>query len=145
MADKNRHTHTSRGHLNFWVEHFFRLDNHFPFFFGRAILHEHVNMRDDVESDLLGEIFTLQLIIDEDGARLREQLIHRRITGARHRLIGRNHHALDRRDIMQGLQGHHKLCRGAIRIGNNIALLVAVNIVRIDFRHNERHVVIHAI
>ena len=145
MADKDRHTHACGGHLDIRVEHFLRLDNHFPFFLGRPVLHEHINMRDDIKGDLLGEVFALQLIIDEDGAGLGEQLIHRRIAGTRNRLISRDNNPLNRRNIVQRLQRHHKLRRRAIRIGNNIALRIAVNMLRINLRHDKRHILIHAI
>ena len=109
MADKYRHPHASRAHSNIGIEHFFGLDHHFPFFFGRAVFHKYVNMRDDIKGDLLGEVFALHLIIDKNASGLGKQLIHCRIAGPRHGLISRHHHASNFGQSVQRLQSDNQL------------------------------------
>ena len=66
--------------FNFWVEDFFRLDCHLPFFFCKAIIHKNINMRNGVKRDLFGEQLRPDLIIHENALGLIEQLIHCRAT-----------------------------------------------------------------
>ena len=56
MADKDRHAHASRGELDLGIEDLLGLGHHLPFLLGRAVFHEDVDMRNDVEGDLLGEL-----------------------------------------------------------------------------------------
>ena len=67
-----------RDKLNRRVEDLFRLGRHFPFFFGEAVIHEHVDMRYRVKGDLFGEQFRLYLIIHKNTFGLVKQLIHSR-------------------------------------------------------------------
>ena len=53
---------------------------------------------------------------------LREQFVHRVLAGARHRLIGRDHDALDRGLVVQRLQRHDELRGRAVRIGDDVLL-----------------------
>ena len=104
MADEHRHAHAGRVHLDLGIEDLLGLDHHLPFFLGRAVVHEDVDVRNHVEGDLLGELVRRDFIADEDRSALLEQLVHRRLAGARDRLIGRDHHALDRRRVVQRLE-----------------------------------------
>ena len=54
MADKYRHPNAGCGDFDRSINNFFGLGDHFPFFFGGAIFHEHIDMWDDIKSDLLG-------------------------------------------------------------------------------------------
>jgi hypothetical protein len=55
MADEHRHAHAGRGQLDLGIEDLLGLHHHLPLFLGVAVLHEHVDLRDDVEGDALGE------------------------------------------------------------------------------------------
>ena len=76
----------------------------------------------------------------ENALGLVPQLVHRLLAGARHRLIGRHHHALDLGAVMQRLQHHHELGGRAIRIGDDVLLGESGHGVGIDLGHDERHV-----
>ncbi len=97
-------------------------------------------MRNDVEGDALGELLRLDRISDEDGAGLGEELVHAFLAGAGHGLVGRNHHALDLGDVVQRLQRHDQLCRRAIRVGDDVALLEVHDRIRVHFRNDQRNV-----
>src|SRR5258708_1823860 len=56
MADEHRHPHASRGELDFGIKNLLGLHHLLPLFLGVAVLHEHVDLRDDIEGDALGEI-----------------------------------------------------------------------------------------
>src|SRR3546814_3643527 len=96
------------------VEDLLGFDDHLPFLLGRSIVEEAVDVRNDVEGDLLGEFLHVLFVADENLARLVPQLVHPRLAGARHRLIGRDDDALDPRRIMQRLQRDDHL-RGRTR------------------------------
>ncbi len=68
------------------------------------------------------------------------ELVHAFLARAGDRLIGRDHHALHRRPVVQGLQRHHELDRGTVRIGDDVLLLEAVDRRGVHLRHDERHV-----
>ena len=56
MADEHRHAHAGRRQLDLRVEDLLGLGHHLPLFLRVAVLHEDVDMRDDVEGDALGEL-----------------------------------------------------------------------------------------
>jgi hypothetical protein len=57
MAHEHRHPHAGRGHLDLGIEDLLRLDHHLPLFLGRPVLHEDVDLGNDVEGDLLRNFF----------------------------------------------------------------------------------------
>ena len=124
MADEHRHAHAGRGQLDLGVEDLLGLGHHLPLFLGRAVVHEHVDMRDDVEGDSLGELLRPRPIGDEHGARLLEQLVHGLLAGARDRLVGGHHDAPDRRRVVQRLQRHDQLRGRAVRVGDDVLACV---------------------
>src|SRR3546814_9429116 len=63
MPDEHRHAHAGGGDLDLRIEDLLRLDRHLPLFLGRAVVHEDVDMGDDVEGDLLGEALALDRIV----------------------------------------------------------------------------------
>ena len=145
MADEDRHAHACRVQLDLRIEDFLGLDHHLPFFLGRTIVHEDIDMRNDVEGDLLREFHRLDLIAHENGAALLEQFVHSRLPRAGHRLVRRNDHPLDRRRIVQRLQRHDQLRGRAVRIGDDVTLFVVVDRFGIDLGHDQRNVRIHPV
>jgi hypothetical protein len=103
MADEHRHPDAGGSELDLRIEDLLGLGRHLPLFARIARIHKHVYMRYDVEGDLLGELFRLRRIGDEDALRLIPQLVHRFLAGSRHRLIGRHHDPLDASKVMQRL------------------------------------------
>ena len=144
MADEHRHAHAGGDQLDIGIENLLRLDHHLEFLVGEAGILEVLDMRDDVERDLLGEQLRFDRIGDEHRARLAEQLVHRRLARAGHRLVGRHHHALDGRGVVQRLQRHHQLGGRAVRVGDDAFLDAMLQHVRVHFRHHQRHLAIHA-
>ena len=143
MADEDRHAHAGRGHLDLRIEDLLGLDHHLPFLLGRAVVEEVVDVRDDVEGDLLGELHRLVGIADEDVAALLEQLVHARLAGAGDRLVGRDDDPLDRRRVVQRLQRHHHLRGRAIRVGDDVLAPIEVDRLGIHLGHDQRHVRVH--
>src|SRR5690606_32876990 len=54
MAAEDRRTHAGRGDLDLRVHDLLGLGDHLPFLARRAVFHEAVDVRDDVEGNLLG-------------------------------------------------------------------------------------------
>jgi hypothetical protein len=54
MADEHRHAHAGRGELDLRVEDLLGLDHHLPFFLGRAVLHEDVDVGMTLKAICLG-------------------------------------------------------------------------------------------
>ena len=102
-------------------------------------------MGNDIEGDLLGELLWPHRLVHEDTSGLVEQLVHGVLARAAGRLIGRHHHPADPGQIMQWLQGQHHLDRGAVRVGDDVALTKSRKCLGIDLRDHQRHVRIHAI
>ena len=146
MAHKDRHAHAGCGHLNRRIKDFLGLSDHFPLFLGRPIFHEHINMRNHVEGDLLrinawGNFLTW----NEHSLGLVPQLIHCIFACARHRLVGGHHNTLDPRAVMKRLQRHDHLGGGTIGVRDNVLLRIALNRLRVHLRDNQRHIRIIAI
>ena len=81
MPDEDRHTHAGRGELDLRVEDLLGLDHHLPFFLGRPIVEEDIDMRDHVEGDLFGEDRGFDfLTVHEHASGLIPKLIHSRFT-----------------------------------------------------------------
>ena len=89
MADKDRNTHAGRRQLDFRVEDFLNLNHHLPLFLGIAIVEKAIDVRNDVERDLLGEFFGIGAVADKYVAALFEQFVHALFACARHRLVCR--------------------------------------------------------
>ena len=72
VADEDGDPDAGRRHLDLRVEDLLGLDHHLPFLLRRAVVEEGIDMRDDVEGDLLGEDGRLIGVADEDVAALLE-------------------------------------------------------------------------
>src|SRR5690606_23007045 len=62
VTDEHRYTHAGRGDLDLGVEDLLRFDDHLPLFLRRAVVEELVDVGDDVEGDLLGELLHVLFI-----------------------------------------------------------------------------------
>ena len=67
MTNKNWDSHTMRNKLNSRIQDFLRFGSHFPFFLGKAVLKENINMGNRIKSNLLGKNFRLYRIINIDA------------------------------------------------------------------------------
>src|SRR3954470_5597003 len=76
MTYEHRHPHAGRGEPDARVEYLLGLDRHLPLLAGLAPVEKGVDMRNDVEGDLLGELLGLRHVGDEDALRLTPELIH---------------------------------------------------------------------
>ena len=97
-------------------------------------------MRNDVESNLLGEFLRLRRVGDEHALGLVPQLVHGLLAGPGHGLIGGHHNTFDFRLVMQRLEGHDKLGGRAIRVGDDIFRRKTRHRVGVDLRHDKRHI-----
>src|SRR5690606_4858160 len=145
VAHENRYAHARRGDLDLGVEDLLGLDDHFPFFLGRSVVEELVDVRDDVEGNLLRKLLHVLFVADEDLARLVPQLVHAGFTGPRYGLVSRNDDALDRRGIMERLQRDDHLRGRAIGVRDNVARRVAVDRLGVYLGHDERNVGVHTV
>ena len=89
MANKDRNTHAGRGQLDFRVEDFLDLNHHLPLLLRIAIFEKAIDVRDNVERDLLGELLGIGAVADKYVAALFEQFVHAFFARARHRLVCR--------------------------------------------------------
>uniref|UniRef100_A0A0N5A007 LigA n=1 Tax=Parastrongyloides trichosuri TaxID=131310 RepID=A0A0N5A007_PARTI len=144
VADEDRHAHAGDGQLDRGVEHLVRLLPHLGLFLGVAVVAEGADVRDDVEGDLLGELLGLGSAEHEDALGLVPELVHAFFTGAGNRLVGRDDDTLDGGRVMQRLQRHNQLCGRAVRVGDDVLLARQLDRVRVHFRHDQRHVGVHA-
>ena len=102
-------------------------------------------MRDAVERDAMLERAHRELVVGlavEELFRLVVQLGHSRGAAAAGRLIRGHHHALDARQIVQGLQRHHHLDGGAVRVRDHAVM--PSHVAGVHLGHHQRHVLVHA-
>src|SRR6266478_2667801 len=143
MADEHRHPYAGGDQLDLRVKDFLGLRHHLPFFLGEAVLHEHVDVGNQVEGDAPGKLLGFDLAGREHRLGLVEQLVHGVLAGARYRLVGGNHHPGDFRVVVQGLEGDHKLGRRAVRIGNNALLAKPRDRIGVYLGNDQRDVGVH--
>jgi hypothetical protein len=121
MADEDRHADAGGRDLDLRVHDLLGLGDHLPFFLGRPVLHELVDMGNDVEGDLLGELLGVPFLTgDIHALGLVPQLIHAVLAGAGHGLVGGDDDALDLCAVMQRLQRHDHLRGGAVGVGDDV-------------------------
>ena len=146
MAHEDRHAHASGRHLDLRIDDLLRLRHHLPLFLGGPVLHEDVDMRDDVERDLLLELVDRHIrrrVVDRLG--LIPKLVDPFLARAADRLVGADDHPLDRRAIVQRLQRHDHLRGRAVGVGDDIAVLHHLDRLRVHLRHDQRNVRLIAI
>ena len=149
MADEHRHAHAGGGDEDVGGQDLVGLLRHLQLFLGVTVIarigaDEAVDVRNDVEGDLLGKFARRERIADEDGAAFFEQFVHAFLAGARNRLIGRHDDAADAGGIVQRLERHHHLRRRTIRVGDDVALFIAVDGFGVHLGHDQRHIGFHA-
>ena len=121
------------------IEDLLRLDHHLPLFLGRPVFHEDVDLRNDVEGDLLLELLRRHLgrrVVD--GLGLVPELVHPFLPGARDGLVGGDDDALDPRPVVQRLQRHHHLRGRAVGVRDDHLVAVALDRLGVHFRHDQR-------
>ena len=80
-----------------------RLNDHLPLFLRGSIFHEHIDVWDHVECDLMRECIDRKILALQEFASLLIELVHRRSAGTRCSLVGRTDHTLDGSDIVERL------------------------------------------
>ena len=139
MADEDRHAHASGGELDLGIQDLLGLRHHLPLFLREPVLHEHVDLGDQVEGDALGKLLLLHVLERVERLGLAVELVHAFLAGAGDGLVGRHDDALDGGAVMERLEGDHELRRGAVRVGDD-ALLHPADGVGVHLRDHERHV-----
>ncbi len=117
---------------------------HLHLFLGVAVLHEHIDMRQHIECDALGVYLDFDILVIEQRAGLLGQFVDRFFAGAGHSLVCRHIDARDANRILDRLERHQHLHRRAIGIGDNAAVLVLRDGVRIHLRHHQRNIAVIA-
>ncbi len=146
MADEDRHPNAGRGDLDRGVHDLLGLGDHLPFLLGRAVLHEDVDMGNDVEGDLLRVDLGLDLLAGHvDALGLVPELVHRLLAGAGDGLVGRDDDAGDARPVVDRLQRHHHLRGRAVGVGDDVLAGIARDRVRVHLGHDQRHLGVVAI
>ena len=104
MTTEHRDTHAGGAYRQAIIVHdLLRFHDHLPLFLRGSIFHEHIDVRDHIECDLMRERIHGKVLALQEFASLLIELIHRSSTCTRCGLIGRNDHALDRSDIVERL------------------------------------------
>ena len=100
------------------------------------------DVRNKVAGKLVCKTLHMRFVSGCNVSILRFKFGHGSGTCSACRLIGRNINATYVRDILYGLECNNHLYGRTVRIGNNTARNIE-RILRIDFRHHQRHIVIH--
>jgi len=135
------HARTGNGDVGA-MEDFAGLVDQFHLFFIIAVGADFGIVAVNVKGQLVFEGFDRYGFALEHLAGLLEQFQHGGLAGPAGRLIRADYHSPDGVGLVQGPNRHNGNNRRAIRVGNNA--LVLVNVLRIDFRHNQRHIRVHA-
>ena len=70
------------------------------------------------------------------------ELLHGGSARSGSRLVGRHDHALDARQVVERLERHDHLDRGAVGVGDDAG--VPIEVARVDLGNHQRHVLVHA-
>ena len=144
MAVEHGHAHAGGIHANALIlEDFLRLPDHLHLFARVAIVLEGVDVGNGVKGNLLGIHLALRRLTVQKARRLPRQLFNGRFAGTGYRLVRGHVNALDTHGIVDRLQGHQHLDRGAIGVGDNALLVEIGDRMGVDFRDNQRHVRVH--
>ena len=144
MATQHGNAYGGRCHLDVGVAKDLRgLDDHLPLFLGVRVVHEDVDMRNDVERDLVrkrldGKVLAVQVL-----ARLLVKLVHRLEARTTCGLVGAHDDALDAtREIVERLERDDHLDGRAIGIGDDARM--PLEVLRVDLGDDQRHVIVDA-
>ena len=120
------------------------LVEHLHLFLCIAIGLEHINLWNDIISQLVGELLDgLHLASLNNLLVLLLQLLHGSSASTRGTLIGCDVDAADMAKLLQGLKHYHHHDRRAVGIGNNATWPVQ-SILRIALGHHQGHIIVHA-
>ena len=125
------------------VHDFLRLVVHLHLLLRVAVVAEDVNLRNHVESQLIGELLDGGLLAGKYLAVLFVEFCHCRCSGTAGSLIAGYVNALDVRQVLQGLQGHDHHDGGAVGVGYDASRTVEC-ILGVAFGHHEGHILVHA-
>src|SRR4030042_293752 len=124
------------------MEYFSGLLGQFPLFLRIAIIPEHIDLGEHVESDLMRENMRHTALAFENQLDLSIEFIHSSRARFRHRLICINDNTLDGIDSVERIQSYYKLNSSAIRAGNQTMMIFQV--LGIDFGYHQRNTLIHS-
>src|SRR3954451_21722758 len=145
VAVDDRHAHARRADADRRVaEDLARLVDELALLVGVVVARREVaRMRQRVERDAVRVgVRRGRLVAGEQRPRLVQQLVDRLLARAGHRLVGRDHEALDPGRVVQRLERDDHLHGRAVGVRDDPA--VAVERFRVDLGDDERHVVGHA-
>ena len=99
-------------------------------------------MRQHVEGDLVRIDLACDRLALDDLVHLPLQFRDGLGAGAGHGLVAGGEDALAAERLVQRIERHQRDGRGAVRVGDDA--LVPLHVRRVDLRHHQRHVVVHA-
>ena len=150
MAAVYRHANGRCRDAHIVVAHdFLCLVNHLHFLFGIEVFLEDINLRQQVEGNLImllegctGQNVSRYGLACYDIRNLLFELCHSFLAATGYGLIRGDNYTFDFGNIIKRLQCHNHDNGRAVRIGDNALMLG--NGFRIDFRHNQRNFRVHA-
>ena len=146
MPEEYWHPNCRRIHLYRCITHYFlSLPHHFHFFLGVAVILKNVDVRQDIESNLLRVNLTFNIFCIQQVGCLFGKLFNSLLTRPGDRLIGADVDALDTNSIIDRLQRHQHLDSGTVGVGDDAVFLIVGNFFRIDLGHHQRNLVVVAV
>ena len=115
---------------------------HLHFFFGITVFREHVDLRNQVECQLISKLLYCHRLVGQYLTVLFVQLVHSGSTGTAGSLISRYVHGFYMRKLFDGFQCNYHLDSCTVRIGND-ATRTLQRICGIYFGHYQRHISVH--
>ena len=115
---------------------------HLHLFFRITVFCKHVDLRNQVESQLIGKLLYSHRFVCQYLTILFVQFVHGSGTRTTCCLIGRHMHGFYMRKLFDGFQCNYHLDSRTIRVGDNAARTFQC-ILCIYFRHHQRHIGIH--
>ena len=115
---------------------------HLHLLLGVSIVCEHIHMRYHIVGKLIGKLLHRRLLAALELRILTYKLIHSSRTGSARSLICGNVHPFYRAYVIDGLERHHHLYCGAIRVGYYITGSIE-RIVAIHLWHHQGHIAVH--
>src|SRR4030043_664494 len=124
------------------MEYFSGLLGQFPLFLRIAIIPEHIDLGEYIESDLMRDNMRHTALAFENQLDLSIEFIHSSRARSRPRLICINNNTLDGIDSVERIQCYYKLNSSAIRAGDQTMMVFQV--LGIHFGYHQRNTFIHS-
>ena len=116
---------------------------HLHLFLGVAVVLEHVNLRDEVEGELVGELVDRHFFAGQHLAVLLIKLVHGGLTCAARCLVRADVDALDVAELLKSFERYNHHDGGAVGVGDDAARSYE-GVLSVAFGHNKGYIFVHA-